>query len=275
MSSGVMPITKPNVHVRVASGTHVGRVRAANEDAYVVLDLDGGREIGGGSLARVDLGARGLLLAVADGMGGARDGALASSVAIATLAQALNAASSIVDPTAALEHASYEAHRAVWDESVRQGHEGHTRMGTTLTAALVRGHTLSIAQVGDSRAYLVRQGDMTQLTNDQTMVQSLVDKGLMKPEDADNSPFKNILSQAMGHQETIEIKMSELELADRDLLLVCSDGLTGEISEDEIKDIMLTSLRLDIATKRLIDMSNARGGRDNITVVLGGVGVAE
>jgi len=145
-------------------------------------------------------------------------------------------------------------------------------MGATMTAALLRGNLLSIAQVGDSRAYLLRQGKMTQLTTDQTMVQSLIDKGLMKPEDAEHSPFKNILTQAMGHQEDVSITMSSVELRDRDCILLCSDGLTNELTDDEIRDAILQSIRLDVAAQRLVDLANARGGRDNITVVLAGVG---
>lgn len=143
-------------------------------------------------------------------------------------------------------------------------------MGATLTALLVRDGRVTIAQVGDSRAYLIRQGTMTRLTNDQSIVQSLIDKGLMKPEDAEHSPMRNILTQAMGHQEELDVVMSDVELRDRDCLLVCSDGLTNELGEDEIRDAVLMSMRLDVAAKRLVDLANERGGRDNVTVVLAG-----
>lgn len=270
--SGAMPVARPDVHVRVVSSTHVGRVRSANEDACTIVDLDHANPVGGGALARFEVGEKGVLLAVSDGMGGAKDGEVASRISIETLAHTLMTAESIVDGSAALEQATRIAHRAVWDESCRVGQSGRSRMGATMTAAIVRGRSLSIAQVGDSRAYLLRQGKMTQLTTDQTMVQSLIEKGLMKPEDAESSPFRNILTQAMGHQQDVSITMSEIELRDRDCILLCSDGLTNELTDDEIRDAILQSIRLDVAAKRLVDMANARGGRDNITVVLAGVG---
>lgn len=267
-----MPVTRQDVHVRAVSGTHVGRVRAVNEDACTVVNLDQAIEAPPGSLGRFEVGAKGVLLAVSDGMGGAKDGEVASRISIETLAQALLASEGVVDGGSVLEHATRVAHRAVWDESTRLGQSGRTRMGATLTAAIVRGQSLAIAQVGDSRAYLLRQGQMTQLTTDQTMIQSLIDRGLMKPEDAEYSPFRNILTQAMGHQENVSITMSEIELRDRDCILICSDGLTNELTDDEIRDAILQSIRLDVAAKRLVDMANARGGRDNTTVVLAGVG---
>ena len=270
--SGAMPVSRPDVHVRVVSSTHVGRVRSANEDACTIVDLDQAAPVAGGALARFDVGEKGVLLAVSDGMGGAKDGEVAARISIETLAQTLMTSQHAGDGSSVLEQATRTAHRAVWDESCRVGQSGRSRMGATMTAAIVRGRSLSIAQVGDSRAYLLRQGKMTQLTTDQTMVQSLIDKGLMKPEDAESSPFRNILTQAMGHQEDVSITMSEIELRDRDCVLICSDGLTNELTDDEIRDAILQSIRLDVAAKRLVDMANARGGRDNITVVLAGVG---
>jgi PPM family protein phosphatase len=270
--SGAMPISRPDVHVRVVSSTHVGRVRSANEDACTVVDLDQRTTADAGALARFDVGEKGVLLAVSDGMGGAKDGEVAARITIETLAKTMLEAPGGIDGGSVLEHATRTAHQAVWDHSSGIGQSGRSRMGATLTAAIVRGRSLAIAQVGDSRAYLLRQGKMTQLTTDQTMIQSLIDKGLMKAEDAENSPFRNILTQAMGHQEDVAITMSEVELRDRDLVLVCSDGLTNELTDDEIRDAILQSIRLDVAAKRLVDMANARGGRDNITVVLAGVG---
>jgi len=269
--SGAMPIPQPHLHVRAVSSTHVGRVRAANEDTCAVVDLDQNATVDGGALGRFEVGDKGVLLAVSDGMGGARDGAVAAKISIESLVSALLESTESTEP-AILEEATRSAHHAVWDASCRAGHSGRTRMGATLTAAVVRAGHLSIAQVGDSRAYLLRQGKMTQLTTDQTLIQTLIDKGLMKAEDAEGSPFKNILTQAMGHQEELMITMSEIELRDRDCILLCSDGLTNELSDDEIRDAILQSIRLDVAAKRLVDMANARGGRDNVTVVLAGIG---
>ncbi len=274
--SGAVPVSRPapaNVHVSAVSASHVGRVRTANEDACAVVDLDRGIAPAGATLRRLDVGARGVLLAVSDGMGGARDGALASALSIEGLVRAFETIPAEIGPAEALERAARAAHREVWDASCRAGHQGHTRMGATLTALLVHGGRIAIAQVGDSRAYLVRQGRMTRLTNDQSIVQSLIDKGLMKPEDAEHSPMRNILTQAMGHQEELDVVMGDAELRDRDCLLVCSDGLTNELGDDEIRDVILMSMRLDVAAKRLVDRANERGGRDNVTVVLAGIGM--
>lgn len=270
--SGAMPVARPDVHVRVVSSTHVGRVRSSNEDACTVVALDEAAFTSPGALSRFEVGDKGVLLAVSDGMGGAKDGEVASRISIETLASTLVESPGTVDGASVLEQATRAAHHAVWDASSKAGQSGRSRMGATLTAALVRGRNMSIAQVGDSRAYLLRQGKMTQLTTDQTMIQSLIDKGLMKPEDAEHSPFRNILTQAMGHQEELGVTMSEIELRDRDCILLCSDGLTNELTDDEIRDVILQSIRLDVAAKRLVEMANAHGGRDNITVVLAGVG---
>lgn len=237
-----------------------------------MVDLDQAIISQPGALGRFEVGDKGVLLAVSDGMGGAKDGEVASRITIEVLTRTLLESPGAIDGGSVLEQATRAAHRAVWDESSRIGQSGRSRMGATLTAAIVRGRSLAIAQVGDSRAYLVRQGNITQLTSDQTMVQSLIDRGLMKPEDAESSPFRNILTQAMGHQEEVGVKMSEIELRDRDCVLVCSDGLTNELTDEEIRDAILQSIRLDVAARRLVEMANARGGRDNITVVLAGIG---
>jgi len=270
--SGTIPIARPELHLRAVSASHVGLVRSANEDACAIADLDRRSTVPGATLTRLDVGASGVLLAVSDGMGGARDGAVASAISIDVLVQTLNEAAPGGDVVSVLEGAVREAHRAVWDASCRAGHEGHTRMGATMTAALIRGQRAALAQVGDSRAYLLRQGRLTQLTKDQSMVQALIDRGLMRPEDAETSPFRNILTQAMGHQEAVDVATSEIDLRDRDCLLLCSDGLTGELSDLEIRDAVLTSMRLDVAAARLVDLANARGGHDNVTIVLAGVG---
>jgi serine/threonine protein phosphatase PrpC len=248
------------------SASHVGRVRAANEDACAIVDLELGAAITGGTLGRIDAGEGGVLLAVSDGMGGARDGAVASKLTIEALTTEL-----LHGSDEELEHATRSAHAAVWDASCRAGHHGPTRMGATLTAAVVRAMNVTVAQVGDSRAYLLREGEMTQLTRDQSVVQTLIDRGVLSPEEARCSPFKNILTQAMGHQEALTVAMSQCDLHDRDLLLLCSDGLTNELADDDIRDVVLHSIRLDVAAARLVDLANERGGRDNTTIVLAGV----
>lgn len=147
-------------------------------------------------------------------------------------------------------------------------------MGATLTAVFVRGDTATIAEVGDSRAYLIRRGVIKQLTKDQSLAQVLIDKGALDPARADDMPFKNVILQAMGRGARIEVALARLSLRARDCLLLCSDGLTRHVSDDEIRDIVLPATRLDAACKALVDLANERGGADNVTVVLAGVGGA-
>ena len=257
------PDNAPHFHVRIAAASHVGKVRERNEDAWVAYDLEREQAL----VDRVDVAAKGVLLAVADGMGGADAGDVASSLVIEHLTKAL--ASCASGPAVACMHDAVNlAHSAVLDSAV----ERKQRMGATLTALHVRQGEATIAQVGDSRAYLLRAGELTQITHDQSMVQLMVDQGVMTAEQATDCPFKNVILQAMGHQTALKIALSRLELHDRDALLLCSDGLTNELSDADIREVLSTTLRLDVAATRLVDMANERGGHDNVTVVLAGVG---
>jgi serine/threonine protein phosphatase PrpC len=144
-------------------------------------------------------------------------------------------------------------------------------MGATLTAVYFRGSAAYVAEVGDSRAYLIRAGRITQLTKDQSYVQMLVDTGAVTSAQARDSPDRNLILQAMGNQTNVAIGLGRLELRRLDCLLLCSDGLTTKLSDDVIRDLVLSSLDLSTARDRLVDLANERGGEDNTTVVLGGV----
>jgi protein phosphatase len=128
------------------------------------------------------------------------------------------------------------------------------------------------AEVGDSRAYLIRRGKIAQLTKDQSYVQLMVDGGVITEAEAEDSPFKNVILQAMGHQANVSVALGKLELRGRDCLLLCSDGLTKHIGDDEMKATVLAAPDLATACERLVDFANARGGTDNITVILAGIG---
>ncbi len=129
-----------------------------------------------------------------------------------------------------------------------------------------------MAEVGDSRAYLIRRGEITRLTKDQSYVQLLVDGGVISEAEAAQSPFANVILQAMGHQANVSVALGRLELRGRDCLLLCSDGLTKHIADDEMKATLLAAPDLRTACDRLVDLANRRGGTDNITVVLAGIG---
>lgn len=255
-------------YVSVAAVTDIGRERAKNEDSFVVADLTGGSLLPDHGHARLDVGERGVLLAVSDGMGGARAGEVASALVVETLTQELEDAPLETPRDVMLTTAVRRAHEVVR----AQGERDHARMGATLTAVFVRAGRAYIAEVGDSRAYLVRGGRIAQITHDQSVVQLLVDSGIMRAEDASHSPMRNVILQAMGHQPELKVAVGRVDLRDRDCLLLCSDGLTSHVSDEEIKAVILDAKRPEAAAEALVALANERGGRDNITVIVAGVG---
>jgi serine/threonine protein phosphatase PrpC len=144
-------------------------------------------------------------------------------------------------------------------------------MGATLTAMYLQGPTAYIAEVGDSRAYLLRRGELVQVTRDQSYVQLLVEAGAMRPEEAAVAPSKNVILQAMGQRDDVQVALGRLELRQRDCFILCSDGLTNELSEAEIRQTVLGAPNMHVACAMLINLAKNHGGKDNITVILGGV----
>jgi serine/threonine protein phosphatase PrpC len=255
-------------YVSVAAVTHIGNVRENNEDAFVVADLTGGALLPEGGRARIDVGQRGVLLAVSDGMGGAQAGEVASALVVETLTREISDAPLETPRDSTLTEAVQRAHEAVRAQGERQ----QAKMGATLTAVFIRAGRAYIAEVGDSRAYLLRAGAIVQLTHDQSMVQLLIDSGVMNAEDASHSPMRSVILQAMGHQRDLKVALGKLELRDRDCLLLCSDGLTGHVTDEEIRNIILQTKRPERAAQALVDLALERGGRDNVTVIVAGVG---
>lgn len=254
-------------YVSVAATSHVGKVREKNEDAFVVADLTGGTLLADKTHARFDVGERGVLLAVSDGMGGAQAGEVASAIVVETLTKEIGNAPLETPRDATLTEAVKAAHEAVRT----RGQQDQAKMGATLTAVFVRAGRAYIAEVGDSRAYLVRSGQIAQVTKDQSMVQLLVDSGVMSPADANNSPMRNVILQAMGHQRDIKIAVNKLELRDRDCLILCSDGLTVHVSDEEIRNAILGA-RPESAVDELLALALDRGAKDNVTIVVAGIG---
>jgi serine/threonine protein phosphatase PrpC len=257
------------IYLRAAARTDVGRVRRRNEDAFIVADLTGdAHSIMPRWTGRLEIGARGALIAVSDGMGGAHAGDVASAMVIASLARALASEPPRQTSLAQITDAVQDAHHTVWSEGSSRG----IQMGATLTAVYVRGVSAYVAEVGDSRAYLLRAGCITQLTKDQSYVQMLLDSGAVDPDQAQSLPFRNIILQAMGHQPNVVVALGRLELRHRDCLLLCSDGLSNELSDSDIQEVFCASPDIVSAADNLVDLANQRGGRDNATVVLAGVG---
>ncbi len=257
------------VYLRVAASTDAGRVRRNNEDAFVAADLTGEKlSVMPRWSGRLEIGERGALVAVSDGMGGAPAGEVASTLVVSSLVQALASEPRKETSLAQITDAVQDAHWTVWTEGCARG----IRMGATLTAIYVRGVAAYVAEVGDSRAYLLRAGRIIQLTKDQSYVQMLVDSGAVEADRAQDLPFRNVILQAMGHQPTVAVALGRLALRQRDCLLLCSDGLSNELSDSEIRAAFFESPDLMGAADRLVDVANQHGGRDNTTVVLAGVG---
>jgi len=212
----------------------------------------------------LEVGQLGILLAVSDGMGGAQAGEVASALTLHSLRCELPAAQG-GSAEAALTASVEKANRRVWDTAVASNRKG---MGATLTAVLVHGRRAYVAEVGDSRAYVLRGSRFVQVTHDQSYAQALLDAGTLTREEAETFQFKNVIMQAMGTRANVVVALNRFTLRRGDRILLCSDGLTSKVSDDEIRGVLLTTPSLDAACTTLVELANARGGEDNITVVL-------
>jgi protein phosphatase len=259
------------IRVDVCGRTDVGRTREHNEDAYLVADVGGASPLPDGRASGYDAGGRGLLFMVADGMGGAAAGEIASEMAVSTVLETLagrwqNGAT--VDPSAfatALREAGEEANRRIHACAVE--HPEYRGMGTTATIAGLLGDTLYLAQVGDSRAYLVRSGTARQITKDQSLLQRLVEAGEMTAEEAEKSERRNIILQALGPEANVVIDLTHQQVRRGDVLLLCSDGLSGLVRDEQIAQVVAEAADMCEVCDRLIAAANQNGGPDNITVV--------
>ena len=225
-----------------AGGAHIGRVRPNNEDAFYP-EQDGG-------------GADRLLAAVADGMGGHTGGEVASRTAVAAAVETDG------PPEGRVEAANRAVMGAVLADPDLAG------MGTTLTLAeFGPGRRLALGHVGDSRAYLLRGGRLDQLTTDHNMAQELVDQGEITKEEARNHPRSSWLTQALGFEDKLDVEAGSIDLEAGDRLMLCSDGLHGELPDGEIHRLLGSGAPSD-AVWGLIEAANLAGGRDNITVMV-------
>lgn len=263
---------EPPVVVRVFGCTDVGRTREHNEDAFVVADLSTATPLSFPSEQTEVPGERGALFMVADGMGGAAAGEIASSMAVDVVLQALRGqwiGTSNTDPTTfaqALLAATTAANDRIHRYAIE--HQEYRGMGTTATVAGVLGDTLYIAQVGDSRAYLVRRGEARQLTKDQSLMQRLIEAGEITAEEAEVSERRNIILQALGPEAAVKVDITHQQLRRGDTLVLCSDGLSGLVRDREIARAVADESNLGALCKRLVAEANAKGGPDNITVVV-------
>jgi serine/threonine protein phosphatase PrpC len=252
--------------VTVFGQTERGKVRTNNEDAFVVSDLaDSAPMDDMRSSVTLEIKGRGILLAVSDGMGGAAGGEVASALVLDALRLGLSTVKAS-SAERALRASVEAANQQVWNTACETDREG---MGATLTAVLFCAGCAYIAEVGDSRAYLLRGQRLVQLTHDQSYVQSLLDSGALTPEQADTFEHKNLILQAMGLKPDVVVALNRLALRRNDRYLLCSDGLSGKLHHGEIESIVRGAATLASACGKLVEAALGRGGEDNITVVLG------
>jgi PPM family protein phosphatase len=228
--------------IEQAGRTDQGRQRSANEDSLVVSPPFYG---------------------VADGMGGAKAGEVASQLAVDAFGEEANTDAA---PEARLERIARDANRRIYELAARD--ESRRGMGTTLTAAMLSDAGVSIGHVGDSRAYRLRDGELEQLTKDHSLVAELERTGQISPEAAENHPQRSIITRALGPEPDVQVDTYTLPARDGDVYLLCSDGLTSMISDDELASILRSADSLEDAAEALVRAANQSGGKDNITVVL-------
>jgi PPM family protein phosphatase len=248
------------LRIEAGARTDLGRVRKNNEDCYEVQPTLN-------------------LYVLSDGMGGEAHGEVASALAVQTIMthcqQAENSRSTptfgepqpdVSERTNRLASAIHLANRKVFE--MASANAGHKGMGATIVAAWIEGQKLSLAHVGDSRAYLLRAGSLDQLTADHSLVAEKVRIGILTPQEADASELQSVLTRAVGTKEDVEVDADEQMLLVGDSLLLCSDGLSRMVTDPEIASTLLTSISAQNAADRLVDLANENGGVDNISVIV-------
>ena len=229
--------------VRSASATHTGGVRKVNEDSL----LERGEAA---------------VWSVADGMGGHENGQWASQIVVAALAGVPLTGADLASDIAAIAAAIQEANATIFNTAREAG----VQMGSTVAVLHVAGDRFACAWAGDSRAYLMRDGALHRLTVDHTQVQEMVERGLLTPEEAVRHPMSHILARAVGVEAELVLDAVSDAVRPRDVFLLCSDGLTGVVSDPEIAERLAQS-PVDAACRRLIELVLSRGAPDNVTVV--------
>lgn len=234
--------------------TDPGCVRSQNQDAYMVKQLDRST----------------MLCVVCDGMGGAKSGNVASSLAVDVFTQEVkrnyHAGMDMEAVDQIMQRAMKLANFTVYDQSCQ--FEEFSGMGTTLVAALIRGKQVTVANVGDSRVYRVNNDGIWQITVDHSLVQLMIQRGELTPERARNFPGKNYITRAIGTEPTVQCDIFHLDLQRGDCLLLCSDGLTNLVDDQEILFEIVHGISKKHCCQRLLDIAKNRGAPDNVTSIL-------
>jgi PPM family protein phosphatase len=259
----------PDISIEVFGKTDVGLIREHNEDNFLVADVTAAirtNEIK--EPLKFALGERGVLFLVCDGMGGAAAGEVASRMAVESIFDVLAAG----EPqeragfARAVRRAIEVANERIYVQS--RDNQSERGMGTTCTAAALVDQTLIVGQIGDSRCYVLRNGRLAQVTKDQSLAWQLIEAGAMTAEEAKAFEHANIILQALGVQERVEVVLSQVDLRQGDVVVLCSDGLHGPVGDDEMLEVLQRETELEKAADSLIQKALDRDGPDNITVVL-------
>lgn len=260
---------EPALRLELFGRTDVGQIREHNEDNFLVANLT--TQVRGlkDDMRSVTLGGNGLVIGVCDGMGGAAAGEVASQLAVDVIYEQLlhGGAADARDDLArrlvgAIEYAGAQIFQEARADRSRRG------MGTTATIAAFMDRRLFIGQVGDSRAYLLRRGRLSLLTRDQSLVNQLIEAGQLTEEEAETFEHNNIILQALGTAETVQVDLTYHDFCLGDVLMLCSDGLSGMIRNEEIAEVLMSAASPLEACRELTDRANAAGGHDNITVIV-------
>ena len=264
--------------------SHIGRVRKGNEDNYLLLHITDSKNWTGTQepddflieTQKFEIDDNGVVLAVSDGMGGALAGEVASQMAVETVSQVF--LDEDPEKTISPDGLSNSLIGKLYNATIYANHLIHQQgrsdpqyngMGATFTAVSLSNESVDFVQVGDSRAYLIRKNRISQLTKDQSLVQQLIDAGQIQPEEAETHTLKNVILQALGAQNEIYPVASRLMPQRDDIFLLCSDGLSNKINNEEMRNIIAQySDRLEMAAAQLVKRANENGGEDNITLIL-------
>lgn len=239
--------------MKISAGTDVGKMRQSNQDAYAIGELPDGSA----------------WAVVCDGMGGHAGGHVASKMAVNTISGAIKSnyrnGMSLTSVKNMLESAVVAANADIYDSAAK---DSELRgMGTTVVAALYTGGICVVAHVGDSRCYLISGKKISRVTKDHSLVQELLDAGVITETEAENHPRKNIITRALGIDDDVLVDFSDVSIAQGDMLLICTDGLTNHVSDKEITECVSDKNVFDYSA-RLIKLANENGGSDNITAVV-------
>lgn len=268
--SEVVEDTAPRITLELFGHTDVGQIREHNEDNFLIADLsEKSRGLEGSTTRNWGVGRGGVLLAVCDGMGGAAAGEVASQMATDIVySQMIDGAGHgerdrlALNVVRALEVAGS---RILAEATTNRACRG---MGTTATVAALVDDCLLLGQVGDSRAYILRKNRLVQVTRDQSLVNQLIEAGQLTEEEAENFEHSNIILQALGTADTVQVDLTHVRLRRGDVLMMCSDGLSGMIRDGDIREVLLESPDPAEACRVLIEEANLAGGHDNISVIV-------